>query len=140
MRAREVLRDTATHRQADHVGAAAGQNVDQLGRIGDQVAARIVRRARRRADRPAGVAMVVPDDESATRGQPPAQIGVPPVHRRRGTSDEQNRGRPRLAERLHTQIDPVDPHHRLSHDPRLYEDPTPWPACGHPPRPGQRRR
>jgi hypothetical protein len=60
--------------------------------------------------------VVVPDDEPATRGQPPTELVVPPVHRRRGTGNQQDRRLYRITEGLHVPVHPVRQHHphRLS--------------------------
>jgi len=121
---REVLGDTAAHRQSHHVGAAAGNGIDQTGRVADQIGAGVAGRARRIADRAAGVAVVVPDDEPATRGQPSTELGVPPVHRRRGTGDQHDRGRFRITEGLHAQVHPVGTHHPFGHSAQLYDRPA----------------
>src|SRR6185312_11593660 len=51
------------------------------------------------------------------RGQPPAELVLPPVHRAGRAGDQQHRRVAGLAERLHTQVDAVRRHHGLAAHP-----------------------
>jgi hypothetical protein len=117
----DLLGDTAAHRDADQMGLAHVEGVEQADRVGRQIHPGVVRLAGRRAGRTTRVAVVVADHVSAPSGDPLTELVLPPVHRGGRAADQQHDwviGRP---EGLGAQLDPV---HR--HDPfRLHSNSCP---------------
>lgn len=107
------LRDHPAHRHADEVDAGQIEDVEQGDGVGDQVVRRVPGRARLVRDGPAGVAVVLADDESRTAREALAKPALPPEHRRRQTHNEQDRRARRVAERLNAEVDAVGAHDRL---------------------------
>jgi hypothetical protein len=97
---RQPLREAAARRDAREVCALDAECVEDSEHVGQQVVRRVVRRARLRGRRLAGVARVVADDEAGAGGQTPAELLAPPVHRAGGAADQQDRGVGWIAERL----------------------------------------
>ena len=102
---RDHLRKGSAHRDADDVGTAAGDRLDDRGRVGDQVIAAVAGLARLVRHRLTGVAMVVADHEPSRRGEPVAELVLPPVERGARAVDEQDRRVGGVAERFDAEVD-----------------------------------
>jgi hypothetical protein len=113
---REQLRDRRPGRHPHDMCGRDAQRVQHTGSIRNEVAARVTGSARLVRDRPTGVTVVVADHEPPARGEPPAELLVPPEHRGSRSHDQQHRRRARLAERLRAQPDAVRLDHPLCHD------------------------
>jgi hypothetical protein len=101
------LGDRATHGHPDEVGALQAERVEHPERIVDQVTARISGLTRGVMHRPARIAMVVADHEPRSGGQALAEPDLPPVHRRAGAHDQEDRRVAPLAEGLGAELDVV---------------------------------
>src|SRR3954471_17397682 len=126
----EQLRERATHRRADHVGARDPVAVEDARGVGDEVRAAVVRPARRAGGRAAGVTVVIAHDEAPARRERRTERIVPPQHRRAHAHDQQHRRVAGVAERLGAQLDPIrlddplahvgaDPHDGPNSSPRV---------------------
>lgn len=91
------------------MGAFQAQDVEQADRICGQIAQRVLRSTRLVADRSAGVAVVVADDESGGSGETLAELILPPVHRSGRSVDKEDRRVGGVAEGLDVEVHPVDP-------------------------------
>src|SRR3712207_5079948 len=91
------------------MGALKAEVIEQADGILCQVAQGIRRSPRLVADRSAGVAVVVADDEPAAGHQSLAEALLPPVHRGCPSHDEEDRGFGPIAECLDAEVDPVGP-------------------------------
>jgi hypothetical protein len=110
---RRELRDRASRRHADEVRAGESERLDHADRVVDHVGRRVARMPGLVRDRPAGVAMVVADDEAPTGREPVAELVLPEVQRRARAHDQQDRRVGLGPERLYAQIYAVH-----AHDPR----------------------
>src|ERR687894_1816049 len=106
---RHEMADPPAHRDTHQMGSLQAQGVEQADGVLCQVAQRIVRGPRLVADRSAGVAVVVADDEPGAGHQSLAEPPLPPVHRGCPSHDEQDGGVGYVAERLGAEVDPVGP-------------------------------
>ena len=86
------LGERAAHRLPDDVRPAPRRATSSSADgVGDEVIARVARRARRVAGRLARVAVVVADDVARPRREARAEVVLPPVHRGARSHDEQDR-------------------------------------------------
>src|ERR687898_243443 len=91
------------------MGALQAEGVEQAQGVLCQVAQGVGRSTRLVADRSAGVAVVVADDEPGAGRQTLAEAVLPPVHRGCPSHDEEDGGVGPIAECLHAEVDPVCP-------------------------------
>src|SRR5215213_11301769 len=89
---RYELADPPPHRHAHQMGALQAEGVEQADGILCQVAQGVGRSTRLVADRSAGVAVVVADDEPGSGHQSLAEPVLPPVHRGCPSHDEEDGG------------------------------------------------
>jgi hypothetical protein len=112
---RDPLRQRPAHRDTGEVGAAQPERVEHGDRVGGQVRLRIPRRPGRVRDGLPGITAVVADHEPATRREPFTEVVLPPVHRRTGAADEQDRRVTPVTDGVHAQVDAVDAHDAATH-------------------------
>jgi hypothetical protein len=112
---RDTLRQRPAHRDTGEVGAAQPERVEYGDRVGGQVSLRVARRRGRVRDGLPGVPAVVPDHEPAARREPFTEFVLPPVHRRTGAADEQDRRITPVTGGIHAQVDAVDAHDCAAH-------------------------
>ena len=91
------------------MGALQAEGVEHSDGVLCQVAQRIGCGTRLVADRSAGVAVVVADDEPGAGCQPLAEPVLPPVHRGCPSHDEENGRIGLISESLDAEVDPVGP-------------------------------
>jgi hypothetical protein len=103
------------------MGAAQVEGVEQADRIRGQIAQRVLWSTRLIADRSAGIAVVVADDESAGSGETLAELILPPVHRSGRSVDKEDRRVGGVAEGFDAEVHPGGPDDLLvgPHGPNL---------------------
>src|ERR687890_84326 len=105
----DELGDPPPHRHAHQMCALQAEGIEQADDVLCQVAQGVGRSTRLVADRSAGVAVVVADDEPGAGHQSLAEALLPPVHRGCPSHDEEDGGIDPIAECLDTEVDPVCP-------------------------------
>jgi hypothetical protein len=101
---RHALRKHAAHRHAGDMRPGDAMVVEHAHGVAHHVLERVGRRARRIFRRQAGVAVVVADNEVATRGKLPAEGFRPPQHRGHGAHDQKDRRIFRTAEAFRNDV------------------------------------
>src|SRR5687767_8069508 len=103
------------------MGALQAEGVEQADGVLCEVTQGVGRSTRLVADRPAGVAVIVADDEPGAGHETLAEAVLPPVHRRCSSHDEEDGGIGPIAECLDAEFDPVCPNDPLAllHRPNL---------------------
>src|ERR687898_1902520 len=91
------------------MGALQAEGVEQAQGVLSQVTQGVGRTTRLVADRSAGVAVVVADDEPGAARQTLAEPVLPPVHRGCPSHDKEDGGVGPIAEWLDAEVDPVSP-------------------------------
>src|SRR5215212_2199408 len=91
------------------MGALQAEGIEQADGVLGQVAQGIGRSTRLVADRSAGVAVVVADDEAGAGHQSLAEPVLPPVHRGCPSHDEEDRGIGGISEGFDAYVHPVRP-------------------------------
>ena len=99
----EEQREGAEHRATDDVGLLHPESVEDGERVVGQVGEVVGRRPDRIGGGPAGVALVVADDEAARSREPFAQPGLPPEHGGGRPVDQQDGRIVAPAEGLHAE-------------------------------------
>jgi hypothetical protein len=116
---RELLAQPAAAGETHDVRCSDPMCVEHANRVGAHVSAAVARLTRRVGDRASRVALVVADHEPAAVSEQAAEPLLPPQHRCAGTHDQQQRRVRGVAERLHTELDPVSVDQPLG-QPRTY--------------------
>src|SRR5215218_7990523 len=106
---RHELADPPPHRHTHQMGALQAEGIEQADGVLGQVAQGVGRSTRLVADRSAGVAVVVADDEPGSGRETLAEALLPPVHRGCPSHDEEGGGVGPIAEGLDAEVDPISP-------------------------------
>src|SRR5919107_4578015 len=106
---RHELADPPPHRHTHQMGALQAEGVEQAQGVLCQVAQGVGCGTRLVADRSAGVAVVVANDEPGAGHETLAEPVLPPVHRGCPSHDEDDGGVGTIAECLGAEVDPVSP-------------------------------
>src|SRR5215211_6598194 len=104
---RYELADPPPHRHTHQMGALQAQGVEQADGVLCYVAQGVGRSTRLVADRSAGVAVVVADNEPGAGHQSLAEVVLPPVHRGCPSHDEEDGRVGPIAECLDAEVDPI---------------------------------
>src|ERR687890_340351 len=110
---RHELADPPPHRHTHQMGALQAEGVEQADGVLCEVTQGVGRSTRLVADRSAGVAVVVADDEPGAGHETLAEAVLPPVHRGCPSHDEEDGGVGPIAECLDAEVDPVCPDNPL---------------------------
>ena len=104
---RHQLGDRAAHGHANEMRLGDPEGIQDADHVVHEVVARVLGRSWFVAHRPSGVPMVVADDEPPSRREALAELVLPPIHRRAGAHDQEDRGVAGVTEAVDADVDAV---------------------------------